>query len=101
VVFAWHSDRPRRPGSIFASPCYDFCHIDSIASGGKPPTNALPDDMQSVPEKSTNDEIERLHRRRQELKEQSEEIEKRLEQLQMELKKVTGRIVLPDESRKE
>lgn len=53
--------------------------------------------MPSVPEKSTNEEIQRLHRRRQELKEQSEAIEQRLEQLQNELKKVTGRIVLPQE----
>lgn len=55
----------------------------------------------SVPEPTTNEEIARLHRRRQELKEQSEQIEKRLDQLQTELKKVTGRIVLPDDARRE
>jgi predicted nucleic acid-binding Zn-ribbon protein len=55
----------------------------------------------SVPEPTTNEEIARLHRRRQELQEQSEQIEKRLEQLQNELKKVTGRIVLPDDARRE
>jgi prefoldin subunit 5 len=52
-----------------------------------------------VPEKSTNEEIEQLHRRRAELKKQSEEIEERLEKLQTELKKVTGRIVLPNDVR--
>ncbi len=52
----------------------------------------------TVPDKPANEEIERLHRRREELKKQSAEIEQRLEQLQTELKKVTGRIVLPDEA---
>jgi chaperonin cofactor prefoldin len=51
-----------------------------------------------VPDKPANEEIERLHRRREELKKQSEEIEKRLEQLQSELKKVTGRIILPNDA---
>jgi prefoldin subunit 5 len=53
-----------------------------------------------VPEKSNNEEMERLHRRRAELKKQSEEIEEKLENLQNELKKVTGRIVLPDDAAK-
>lgn len=54
----------------------------------------------AVPEKSTNEEIEQLNRRRAELKKQSEEIEGRLEKLQNELKKVTGRIVLPEDARR-
>jgi predicted nucleic acid-binding Zn-ribbon protein len=54
-------------------------------------------DYSPVPENTTNEEFERLHRRRQELKEQSERIEQKLEQLQTELKKVTGRIILPEE----
>jgi DNA repair exonuclease SbcCD ATPase subunit len=54
-----------------------------------------------MPENSTNEEIERLRRRREELKEKSEQIEKRLERLQTELKKVTGRIILPEQPKKE
>jgi chaperonin cofactor prefoldin len=50
-----------------------------------------------VPENSTNnEELERLHQRRQELKKQTQRIEEKLEELQKELKKVTGRIVLPE-----
>lgn len=68
-----------------------------------PRTNALenerkPYHSRAVPDKSPNDEMERLHRRREELKKQSEEIEEKLEKLQNELKKVTGRIVLPDDA---
>ena len=50
-----------------------------------------------MPEKPANDELDRLNRRREELKKESQRIEQELENLQTELKKVTGRIVLPSD----
>src|SRR6185369_14187568 len=95
-----------KPGRVahLCSKTNHTAHLRVISlhkSAGKPPhsrSQSPPSQETAVPEKSNNDEIERLHRRREELKKQSEEIEEKLEKLQNELKKVTGRIVLPDDA---